>query len=156
MNENLKIALNELGVDFIKELTKQLLAADKKATGQLINSLDYKVVEVLDNLLLNILADDYLKFVDEGRKPGKMPPPNKFFRWIDARGIKFKNKKDKFISKESTAFLIARSIGRNGIKPTNVIRKTIDSVYSNKIQLLEKAAAKDIEALIEKILVTPR
>lgn len=156
MNENLKAALNELGVDFIKELTKQLLSADKKATGQLINSLDYKVVEVFDELLLNILADDYLKFVDEGRKPGKMPPSKVFFRWIDARGIKFKNKKGKFISKESTAFLIARSIGRNGIKPTNVIRKTIDSVYSNKIQLLEKAAAKDIEALIEKILVTPK
>ena len=78
MNDNLKIALDELGVDFINELTNQLLAADKKATGQLINSLNYKVVDVLDNLLLTISAEPYLKFIDEGRKPGKMPPSQVF------------------------------------------------------------------------------
>jgi len=154
MNDNLKIALDELGVDFINELTNQLLAADKKATGQLISSLNYKVVDVLDNLLLTISAEPYLKFIDEGRKPGKMPPSQVFFKWIDARGIVFKNNKGKIIKKESTAFLIARSIGKKGIKPTNVIRKTIDKIYSTKTQLLEKAAAKDIEALIQKILVT--
>ena len=153
MNDNLKKSLEELGVDFIKELTNQLLAADKKATGQLINSLDYKVVEVLDNLLLTILSEPYLKYIDEGRKPGRMPPSQVFIRWIDAKGIVFKNKKGKIIKKESTAFLIARSIGKNGIKPTNIIRKTIDNVYSNKTALLEKAAAKDVEALLEKILV---
>jgi hypothetical protein len=154
MNDNLKIALDELGVDFINELTNQLLAADKKATGQLISSLNYKVVDVLDNLLLTISAEPYLKFIDEGRKPGKMPPSQVFFKWIDARGIVFKNNKGKIIKKESTAFLIARSIGKKGIKPTNVIRKTIDKIYSTKTQLLEKAAAKDIVALIQKILVT--
>ena len=154
MNDNLKIALDELGVDFIKELTNQLLAADKKATGKLINSLKYKVVEVLDNLLLTISAEPYLKWIDEGRKPGKMPPSKVFIKWIDARGIIFRNENGKIIKKENTAFLIARSIGEKGIKPTNVIRKTIDKIYSTKTQLLEKAAAKDIEALIQKILVT--
>lgn len=151
--DNLRKALNELGVDFIKELTNQLLAADKKATGQLINSLDYKVVDLLDNLLLTISAEPYLKWIDEGRKPGKMPPSQVFFKWIDARGIVFKNKSGKIIKKESTAFLIARSIGKKGIKPTNVIRKTIDKIYSTKTTLLEKAAAKDIQALIQKIIV---
>ena len=101
MNENLKIALDELGVDFINELTNQLLAADKKATGQLISSLNYKVVDVLDNLLLTISAEPYLKFIDEGRKPGKMPPSQVFFKWIDARGIVFKNNKGKIIKKET-------------------------------------------------------
>jgi hypothetical protein len=154
MNDNLKRTLNELGVDFVKELTNQLLDADKKATGKLINSLKYKVVEVLDNLLLTISAEPYLKWIDEGRKPGKMPPSKVFIKWIDARGIIFRNENGKIIKKESTAFLIARSIGEKGIKPTNVIRKTIDKIYSTKTQLLEKAAAKDIEALIQKILVT--
>jgi hypothetical protein len=154
MNDNLKRTLNELGVDFVKELTNQLLDADKKATGKLINSLKYKVVEVLDNLLLTISAEPYLKWIDEGRKPGKMPPSKVFIKWIDARGIIFRNENGKIIKKESTAFLIARSIGEKGIKPTNVIRKTIDKIYSTKTQLLEKAAAKDIVALIQKILVT--
>lgn len=152
MNFNLKGALEDLGADFIKELTNQLLSADKNATGDLIRSLDYDVVETIDGFFLNILSSDYLKYVDEGRKPGKMPPPSKFIKWINAKGIKFKNKKGKIISKESTAFVIARSIGKKGIKPTNIIRKTIDSVYSSKIELLERAAIEDIYVLIDKLL----
>ena len=42
MNENLKSALEQVGIDLVKELTKQLLNADKKASGNLIKSLDYK------------------------------------------------------------------------------------------------------------------
>lgn len=153
MNENLKKALDELGGELVKELTTQLLKADKKATGNLINSLDYQVVETIDGFFVNLLASDYLKYVDEGRKPGKMPPPLRFLKWIQVRNIKFKDKKGKIIKPESTAFLIARSIGKKGIKPTDVIRKSIDSIYSNKLKLIEQAAIEDIEALIEKIIV---
>ena len=137
----------------VKELTKQLLNANKKATGSLIKSLDYKVVQTVDGFILNLLSDEHLGFVDRGRKPGKMPPPSKLDKWIVVRGIAPRDKKGKFISRKSIQFLIARSIGKKGIKPTNVIRKSIDSIYSNKMKLLEQAAVKDIEALIEKILI---
>jgi hypothetical protein len=153
MNENLKSALEQVGIDLVKELTKQLLNADKKASGNLIKSLDYKVVETVDGFILNLLAADYLNTVDQGRKPGKMPPPSKLDKWIVVRGIAPRDKKGKFISRKSIQFLIARSIGKNGIKPTNVIRKSIDSIYSNKIKLLEQAAVKDIVELIEKIKI---
>jgi hypothetical protein len=153
MNENLKSALEQVGIDLVKELTKQLLNADKKASGNLIKSLDYKVVETVDGFILNLLAADYLNTVDQGRKPGKMPPPSKLDKWIVIRGIAPRDKKGKFISRKSIQFLIARSIGKNGIKPTNVIRKSIDSIYSNKIKLLEQAAVKDIVELIEKIKI---
>lgn len=153
MNDNLKSALEQVGIDLVKELTKQLINADKKASGNLIKSLDYKVVETIDGFLLNLLAADYLTFVDQGRKPGKMPPPSKLDKWIVVRGIAPRDKKGRFISRKSIQFLIARSIGKKGIKPTNVIRKSIDSIYSNKIKLLEKAAVEDIEALIQKILI---
>jgi hypothetical protein len=151
--DNLEKALDEFGREFIKELTTQLLNADKKATGDLINSLDYQVVETIDGFMLNILSSPYLNYVDKGRKPGIAPPSSKFIKWIDARNIKWKDKKGKIIPKESVAFLIARSIGRKGIKPTNVIQKTINNIFTNKQKILEQAAIKDIEALIEKILI---
>ena len=66
MNENLKSALEQVGIDLVKELTKQLLNADKKASGNLIKSLDYKVVETVDGFILNLLAADYLNTVDQG------------------------------------------------------------------------------------------
>lgn len=152
-NKALKEIMKEVGVDLVKEMTKQLISADKKATGSLIKSLDYKLIKTLDGFIVELLANDYLKNVDEGRKKGKFPPMKALDKWIIARGIAPRDKKGKFIKRESVKFLIARSIAKNGIKPTNVIRKTIDKVYSNKSKLIEKAAIKDIEALIDKIIV---
>jgi len=47
-----------------------------------------------------------------------MPPPSKLINWIKAKPIpRFRDKKGRFISYQSQAFLIARSIGKKGIKP---------------------------------------
>ena len=151
--DNLKAKMNELGRDYIEELTRQLLLADKKATGNLIKSLSYDVVEVLDNVLLRIKASDYLIWVDRGRRPGKQPPSDKIKKWVQVRKIQFRNKKGRFMTYDSTAFLIARSIGKKGIKPTYVLKKTIDSIMKTKSEILGKAAAKDIEKDLRKILI---
>ncbi len=144
----LKKALNELGKDFVLELTKQLLNADKKATGDLIRSLDYKVVETVDGLFLEIIALDYLKYVDEGRRPGLRPPIKAIQHWVNVKGIQFKGLKP-----NQTAFVIANSIAKKGIKPTNVIKKSMDNIFNNKMQLLADASVEDIQELIKKILI---
>jgi len=148
-NTNLKKALDEVGRDLVKTMVKKLIEADKDATGKLIKSVDYKVVETANGVIVQLLSADYLKNVDEGRRPGAKQPPSKALdRWIVARGIAPRDKKGKFISRQSVKFLIARSISKNGIKPTNVIKNTINEVYTNKQKLLVEAAGKDIEALI--------
>ena len=150
--EKLKRAMKDLGEEVVKELIKQLLKADKKASGNLIRSIDYRLIEATDEFLLTISADSYLAIIDQGRRKGaKQPPTSAIIPWMKKRGIKGRDKKGRFITDKSTAFLIARSIKRNGIKPTNVIRKTIDEIYSKKMNLLEKAAIKDIEMFIDKI-----
>lgn len=151
-NNNLKEALDEVGIDLVKTLVKNLLAADKKATGGLIRSIDYKVIEKANILMVELLAADYLTIVDEGRRPGKQPPTKALDKWVIARGIAPRDKKGRFISRESVKFLIARSIGRKGIKPTGVLKKTIDEVYGRKQKLLELAAIGDINKMIDKII----
>jgi hypothetical protein len=153
-NKNLLETLDKVGEDLVKTLVKNLLKADKKATGTLIRSVDYKLVEKANGIMIELLAADYLTNVDEGRKAGsKQPPLKSLDRWVIARKIAPRDKKGKFISRQSVKFLIARSIAKNGIKPTNVIQKTIDEVYSKKKTLIEKAAIEDINALIDKILI---
>ena len=150
--EKLRKAMDELGEETVKELIKQLIKADKKATGQLIKSIDYRVIEASDDFIVQILAEDYLDIVDKGRRKGaKQPPMKALDKWVIAKRIAPRDKKGRFIPRESVKFLIARSISKNGIKPTNVIRKTIDEIYSKKIKLLEKAAVEDIEMMIDKI-----
>jgi len=153
VSDELEKVLNEIGKDLVKELSLQLMRADKRASGNLIDSLDYKVVEAVDGFFLEIIAADYLKYVDQGRRPGKQPPTKAIRKWIDDRKILPRDKKTgRFIKKESAAFLMARSIGKKGIKPTNVIKKSVDNIFKSKQQLLAKAAIGDIEALINKIL----
>jgi hypothetical protein len=153
-NKNLDKAFDSLGKDLVKTLVKNLLSANKKATGNLIRSIDYKVVEKANGFIVELLAADYLTNVDEGRRKGaKQPPTKSLDRWVIARGIAPRDKKGKFISRESVKFLIARSIAKNGIKPTNVIQNTINEVYNNKQKLIEKAAIEDLNALIDKIMI---
>lgn len=145
----LKDALEELGKEYIKELALQLLKLDKKSSGELIRSLDSRVVETVNGLMLEIIAADYLKYVDKGRKPGgKMPPLYILMKWVRQKPIPLK----KGQTKQGVAFTIGKSISKNGIKPTNVINKTTQNILYNKKKLLEKGAVDEIEAQLNKII----
>mgnify|MGYP000090021890 CR=1 FL=1 len=139
----LKKELEIIGSEFIKELTKRLIEEDKVASGNLINSLDYKVLELVDGFLLELISNDYLKYVDEGRAPGTFSPINKISKWIGDRGIVPQG-----ITKDQLAFLISRSIYESGIRPTFVIEKTINSIYNSIDFIIEKGLNREIDKMI--------
>lgn len=144
----LKKAIDKLGKEYISELSKQLIKADKVASGKLLRSLKYEVVEVLNNLMVRVKSEAYLSIVDKGRRPGKMPPISPIKKWIQIRRIK----PDKKMSDNQLAFAIAKSIAKKGIKPTGVLDKTIKQILKNKTDILSKAALKDVERELSKIL----
>lgn len=147
---NLKKQLEVVGVEAIGYITKILAENDKQVTGNLIKSLDFKVIKDVDGFFLQILAAPYFKYVDEGRKPGRMPPIKPIQKWADRRGIKFKN-----MSEQQTAFVIARSIGKKGIKPLNITNRLINDIIMKKDKLIKAGAAKDIQDFINKTFITP-
>jgi hypothetical protein len=142
-------ALEKLGKDYVVKMTRILVANDKQATGDLIRSLDYEVLYEADKLLLNLYAATYLENVINGRRPGAKPPPYRvLLPWIRARNIKFVNQ-----SEVGTAIIIARSIGKKGIKPVPQIREVLNSIYTTQRDFIAKAAREDIEKVIQKYLV---
>jgi hypothetical protein len=151
--ENLKKELEIFGDAYITELTKQLIQLDKVASGKLIRSLDYEVVERVQNQFeLIIKAQDYLKWVDEGRRPGKRPPYKSILSWVQTRNIRFTNKSGSgFLKKEQTAFIISKSIGNKGIKKTDVLKKTLGNVLNLRNKVLQSGKI-DIENLINSIV----
>lgn len=147
----LKEAMEALGKETVGQLVYELIRADKKASGDLINSVDYNVLETANGVVLEILANDYLTYVDKGRRPNrKMPPVKKIEEWIKQRGLQGRDKKGRFIKRKSFAFAIAKSIAKNGIKPTNVLKKTRQNLLKN-VALIEPAAIEEIEEAINKI-----
>ncbi len=160
-----KIALEKLGEDYIFDLTQRLLRYDKKASGNLINSLDYEVLEATTEIIdqaakftiktqtgLKITSEYYLKYVDEGRKKGgKMPPVSAIQPWVRSRGIKFRDKKGRYITNLQTSFIISKSIQKKGIKPTNVIEETKAAMLS-KLNGLLSAYGEEILTGLREVL----
>jgi hypothetical protein len=145
---NLRKQLEIIGVEAIGFITKILVENDKQVTGNLIKSLDFKIIKDVDGFFLQILAAPYFSNVDKGRKPGKMPPSGPIKKWVDRRGIVIKGQ-----TSAQTAFVIARSIGKKGIKPLNITNKLISNIIKNKESIIKSGVVKDVQELIDKIII---
>lgn len=62
--------------------------------------------DVEDVELVNLLVNDYITYIESGRRPGTYPPPNVIAEWCQRRGIPSDNR---------TVYLICRSIYEKGI-----------------------------------------
>lgn len=98
----------------------------KVATGNLSN---FTTEIQQDNRWFSIIFNlqDYWKYVENGRKPGKFPPIDVITRWIQVKPIIPKAINNKIPTTKQLAFLIGRSIAENGIKPTKALQSTLDS-----------------------------
>ena len=67
---------NEFGKDYVKimvALLKGNRPFAKVASGSLINSINYKLQNTATGIQIQLLANDYLQWVDKGRRPGTYP-----------------------------------------------------------------------------------
>jgi hypothetical protein len=90
---------------------------------------------------LVLLVNDYLTWVDRGRKPGTYPPIQAIQRWVAIKGIP-----------KEAAWAIRRNIFKFGIKPTRVIAKTRFEIETNRkyAQKYERAIVDTLTKNIEK------
>lgn len=98
-----------------KAVLMSVLASDKGVNQKVgVNTLvDGRIYQEIDTdvedvEVVNLLVNDYIKYIESGRKAGTYPPPNVIAQWCQRRGIPSDN---------STVFLICRSIYENGIRP---------------------------------------
>lgn len=113
--KNLEQELIKVG-EFIRDSYKEkLIAGGVYATGNLYNSIGYRLDITTTGIVLKFIALDYYIDIEEGRAPNsKMPPIDVIRKWMISRGIP---------DKPGTAFLIARSIGIKGIRPKPYFRE---------------------------------
>jgi hypothetical protein len=137
--DNLKKVLDNIGLE-AKELYKERLKAGAYATGNLYNSVEYRIDFTSEGANLSFIGlPDYYLNIENGRAAGKMPPIEVIQNWIIAKGIP---------DKPGLAFLIARSIGRDGIKPKPYLRE-VQGELINYTGAIEKAMAEDIKLNIK-------
>ena len=122
--------LNKVRKELVKAMVNELKKSDKKATGDLIKSIKG---EIKNNQII-MVANHYLKYVDEGRKPGKYPPIAPLKKWAKIK-----------LGDESIGYAVQRSIYKKGIKKTDVINKAF-KVFIDKM-------GPDIEKLVEANII---
>ena len=162
--EETRDALNKFAKYVIQQSRSNLTKSDKNVSKELYNSLDYDLTVSKNSFSLSLLMEDYGIFQDKGvkGKTSSAKAPNSPFRfgsgtgkkggltngidkWVRRRRFQFRDKKGKFMSYQSTAFLITRSIYNKGIKPSMFFTKPFEKAFKGLNEELVKAYALDVE-----------
>jgi hypothetical protein len=109
--------LESLGDDIVKDMRNIIKINGAIATGRLYDKLKVEAINQNEKYSLVISYPFYGKFIDEGRKRGKMPPVDDIRAWTRLKGIP-----------ESAAFPIAKKIGEKGFKGINFTKPFYDDI----------------------------
>jgi len=161
--------LNDFAKYVIQQSRSNLSKKDKNVTSDLYNSLDKQIEVGANSFRLAFLMQDYGKFQDKGVKgktsSEKAPnSPYKFGskkgkkggltegidKWVRNRRIQFKDRNSgKFLSYQSTAFLITRSVYNKGIKPSLFFTKPFEAAFERLPDELVEAYGLDVEQFLQ-------
>lgn len=188
-------ALNELGKLFVSRMKTEIKkkqypyapgysgdrpttgTGNKYASGEMFNSLGYKIVNFQGLPALELIYVDYFEYVNRGTPPNKKYAEGKgkggtspfiqsLLKWISIRGIKPKGYKGRGAYNKSAklglALAIRKNIFRYGIAPAGFYDKTYDSLeglFENpppyiraQMGRLFESIGGDIENLIDNIV----
>ena len=166
--EKLEETLEAFKKYVIQQSKSNLTKQGKKATGALYNSIKAESKVSPNSFELDFLMADYAEFVDKGvkGKTSSTKAPNSPFKfgsgtgkkggltqgidkWVKTKGIQFRDKDTgQFLSYQSTAFLITRSIYNKGIKPSLFFTKPFEKGFKQLDKDLVKAFGLDVEEFL--------
>lgn len=154
----------------IQQSRSNLSKSGKNSSKELYNSLKGEVVSEKGFTIVGFQMADYGQFVDLGvkGKTSSNKAPNSPFKfgsgtgkkggltkginqWVKQKGFQFRDRKSgRFLSYDSTAYLITRSIFHKGIKPSLFFTKPFEAGYKKYIDVdLLKAFGQDIETMVD-------
>ena len=142
-------ALNDFG-NFIITNYKSQLEAEQMNNGELYRTISYSVSTGNSGWVISVSLADYWKYIEYGRRPGKMPPVSAIENWINVKQIiphsmTLKSGKTVIPTIPQLSFLIARSIGRRGISPKPLFKNSFEAAKKQFIQVIKDAILADIK-----------
>jgi hypothetical protein len=150
--KNLKEALDAYGQVLEDEYREQIADKNAFASGRLFDSVKH-IVQVNDTTIeLSLELEDYWKWVEEGRAPGKFPPLDKIEEWIRVKPVApYPDSKGKVPSNEQLAFLIGRKIAQEGTEGKHLLEDAMESTR-DWMELIEEGIDKDVKEQLDEVL----
>lgn len=148
--ENVKNVLNDFGKYLVEEYKEQLILSDSNESGQLYNSLSYIVSNNGTTFEVKLELMDYWKWLENGRKAGKMQPINAIKQWVEVKPVIPRPMSNgKLPTVNQLSYLIPRKIGLEGTIGKHLLQTSIDNVWDVFEEFIAEAFAKDLEKDIE-------
>ena len=161
-----KASLEKFAKGVVQQAKSNLTRNKKNVTGNLYNSLQYEIEVGPNSLALRWKMDElapYWKFQDygvQGKSSNSKAPSSPFKfgtgsgmkgglsraieKWVAARRFQFRDKKGRFLSYDSTAFLVSRSIYQKGIKTTSFFTRPFQLKFEQLPEELALAYALEL------------
>ena len=144
-------ALDVIGANVVGRVKTHMGQQSINASGKTSSAIKHTLFQSGSILGVGIdsrkkLGYDILEIIDKGRKAGKQPPKDAIIRWIKDKGIQAR----KGQSLNQQAFMIARTIGRFGVRPRNVFDKALAGYKGiAELQLLDAIGA-DLDQFVDE------
>jgi hypothetical protein len=136
-----------LGDELKKNLIQELRRTKAIASGDLLKSIQFDVKPTDDGGIVVLNGNDYITYIDKGRKPGKYAPTTALKEWIKAKGIAVDAKKV-----NSIAFAINNKIKKKGIKARPVLETTFNQNLPLYNKIIDDNLNKDLDKYLNEAL----
>lgn len=135
---------------------KKMDAADYNKQGELYN---FKWTTEWKDNLFEVYFDlpPYFHFAENGRRPGKFPPPDAILKWVQFKRLVPRPGRDgKVPTTNQLVYLISRKIATKGTEGKHLFEKTLDdqnldNLANKLVELITAEFEKEIEKYIESI-----
>lgn len=124
------------GNELIAQMQNRLRINKTNATSSLSQSIEPQIKGTQSGYRLTVLMQDYWQYVEEGRKPGKMPPIKNIYEWIRYKRPmqeKISQSPDRIAATKSLAYVIARKIGQKGTKAQPFVTPSLKQVTTQTL-----------------------
>lgn len=162
--DHLNTALTKFCKEVVRQSRYNLTRKDKNVIKELYDSISYDVKVSKGSIKVSIYMNEYGSYQDKGVSgvekkyntpfsyKDKLPPAKPLSEWAKARGLRFRDKKGRFITNKATGYVLSRHIYKNGIKPSLFFTKAFNNSFEHLPDDLIEAFNLEVDRFLNNTL----
>lgn len=142
--KNVQAVLEELGKAIKLRYQENLIESDRKASYNLIESIQYHTAINGTEFAIDLEMADYWKYVEDDTRP-HWPPVDKILEWVRIKPVlPNPDSSGKLPTEKQLAFLISRKISEVGTTGSHDLERTLQEIEYDWEERIMEALDQDI------------
>ena len=151
--DNLLRVLDEYGQAIRNEYQDNLIRSDRIASGELLNSVEFEVLQNGTSFKVNLNLASYWQYLEKGTNPHK-PPISALLKWIEMKPILPRaNDFGKIPTPLQLAFAIRTKIGKEGTEGTADLQRAAQTINDQWRDKIVEAFTQDVQNTMDGYII---